>query len=137
VKINDQLDIPDEEFQFSFARSGGPGGQKVNKTSSKAFLQFDVQGSPSLSAEQKARIVARLGKRVSQEGIFSIAAQDQRSQTMNREAALERMAALLAWALLIPKRRRPTKVPRAATERRLEGKRMQGQKKRQRSHLED
>jgi ribosome-associated protein len=137
VVVNENLSIPEEEFEFSFVRSGGPGGQKVNKTSSKALVQFNVDASPSLTEGQKARIKQRLANRMNSEGVLLLAAQDQRSQTMNRESALERLAALLAEALKVQKRRRPTRVPRGAVERRLEGKRQQSQKKRERSGRED
>lgn len=130
--INEHLSIPDEELDFSFARSGGPGGQNVNKVSTKAVLRFDLARSPSLSDAQRERILAKLANRVDNDGILMVTAQEHRSQPLNREAALARLATLLAQALKVARKRRKTRVPRAAVERRLEGKRLQARKKQDR-----
>jgi len=135
--INEHLSIPEEELDFSFARSGGPGGQNVNKVSTKAQLRFDLTHSPSLSETQRERILAKLANRVDSDGILMVTAQEHRSQPLNREAAMARLAALLAQALKVPKRRRKTSVPRAAVERRLAGKRLQARKKQDRRRGEE
>jgi len=127
--VNERLSIPEEELDFSFARSGGPGGQNVNKVSTKVVLRFDVARSPSLSEVQRERIRAKLANRIDGEGILMVTAQEHRSQPMNREAAMARLALLLAQALKVPRQRRKTRVPRAAVERRLEGKRLHARKK--------
>ncbi len=127
--INERLSIPEEELDFSFARSGGPGGQNVNKVSTKVVLRFDLAGSPELTDGQKERIRAKLGNRIDGDGILMVTAQEHRSQPLNREAALARLAMLLDQALKVPRKRVKTRVPKGAVERRLEGKRSQSRKK--------
>lgn len=127
--VNEHLSIPEEELDVSFARSGGPGGQNVNKVSSKVVLRFDVTRSPTLSEEQRKRILARLANRIDGDGILMVTAQEHRSQPLNREAATARLAALLAQALKVQRKRVKTRVPKAAVERRLDGKRIQSRKK--------
>lgn len=118
--------IPLSEVELRTSRSSGPGGQHANVTASRVEAIFDVAASQALSEQQKRRVMARVGPRV------SAAAQDTRSQARNRELALERLRARLARALSVPKRRRPTRPSRAARERRLEAKRHQSRRKRQR-----
>jgi len=118
--------IPLSEVELRTSRSSGPGGQHANVTASRVEAVFDVAASQALSEQQKRRVMARVGPRV------SAAAQDTRSQARNRELALERLRARLARALSVPKRRRPTRPSRAARERRLEAKRHQSRRKRQR-----
>jgi len=118
--------IPLSEVELRTSRSSGPGGQHANVTASRVEAIFDVAASQALSEQQKRRVMARVGPRV------GAAAQDTRSQARNRELALERLRARLAGALSVPKRRRPTRPSRAARERRLEAKRHQSRRKRQR-----
>jgi len=132
VRITGSVAIPLGELRFAFTRSGGPGGQHVNKAATQVELAFDVAGSPSLSAEQKERIRARLGSWLSKEGLMRLACQSTRSQAQNREEAVARFAALLRAALHVPKARRPTRPTRASGARRLEGKRHRSAIKRQR-----
>jgi ribosome-associated protein len=130
VEINEDLSIPEEELDFTASRSGGPGGQHVNKTSSRVTLFFDVDASPSLTEEQKRRLRARLSTRISRAGVLRVVCQRSRSQAANRTEAVERFAELLREAL---KRRRPRRrsgVPNAERRRRLEGKRRRAQVKR-------
>lgn len=115
--------IPEAEVGFEFTRSGGAGGQHVNKVSTRAVLVFDVTGSPSLSDEEKERIRSRLGRRVSAEGILRVAASSSRSQSANRDEALRRFVRLLAGAFTRRKARRPTSPSAASRKRRLEEKR--------------
>jgi ribosome-associated protein len=126
------LVIPLRELLFSFSRSGGPGGQNVNKVSTRVTLSFDVGASPSLSADQKRLLRARLGTRMSGEGVLRVVCQATRSQAANREQAIERFAALVAAALKQKKPRRRTRVTAGARERRLEEKKRHGRIKRQR-----
>ena len=132
VVINEELSIPESELSFSFSTSGGPGGQHANRSATRAILSFDVYGSPSLSDGQRARILARLGNRISHEGTMQISAGEARSQYQNRQEAIARFQALLERALRPQKKRRPTRPSRAAQERRLEAKRRRGQRKAER-----
>jgi ribosome-associated protein len=100
IRINDSLSIPRHEISFTFSRSGGPGGQNVNKLSTRATLLFDVNRSRSLSDGQRARIRERLGTRISGGGILRVTSRRHRSQRANREAAEERFAELLREALV-------------------------------------
>ena len=133
VRINEQLDIPDSELTFTASRSGGPGGQNVNKVSTRVMLWFDIAASPSLSAEQKEMLLTHLANRVTRDGVLQIISQQHRTQPANREAAVERFVELLQSALKRPKARRKTHVPFGAKQRRLETKRHRSDIKRIRS----
>ena len=113
------------------SRSSGPGGQHANVTASRVEAVFDVLASPSLSESQRTRLLARAGQRV------VAIAQDERSQTRNRELALTRLSERLAQALAVPKRRRPTRPTAASRERRLAAKRRGSERKRERRPPED
>ncbi len=123
VRINRRLEIPDGEISFVFSRSSGPGGQNVNKVSTRATLLFDVARSPSLSQQQRSRILKRLSTRINRGGILRISSQRHRSQSANREAAREKFAELLAGALRPAKKRKKTGIPARARKKRLEEKR--------------
>ena len=123
ISINRSVSVDDAEIDFAFARSGGPGGQHANTSSTKVELRWNVDASPSLTDEQKALIHQRLGRRVNAEGVLVLQASEYRSQTRNRDAVLARFAALLADALQVQASRRPSKPTRAARKRRLEAKR--------------
>jgi ribosome-associated protein len=129
IPIRAGLAIPEGELEVSFARSGGPGGQHANTSSTKVELRFDVAGSPSLTEEQKARITSELGSRLTKDGVLVLQASEHRSQTRNREAVEGRFANLLSDALRPRRRRRATRPSRAAKRRRLERKRRQSEKK--------
>ena len=116
--------IPLAEVELRASRSSGPGGQHANVTASRIEAVFDVASSRALSEEQKRRVMARAGPRL------TAVAQDARSQARNRELALERLRSRLAHALAVPRARRATKPTRAARERRLESKRRRAQVKR-------
>lgn len=132
VWIMGSLRIPLAELRFSFTRSGGPGGQHVNKAATQVELSFDVTGSPSLSVEQKQRLASRLRGYMSSEGVLRLACQSTRSQAQNREEVVERFAALLRAALHVPKPRQPTRPSRASAMRRVAAKRHRSAIKRQR-----
>jgi ribosome-associated protein len=117
------VEIPLEEIQLRASRSSGPGGQHANVTASRIEAVFDVNASSALSDEQKRRISARCGPRV------TAVAQDARSQSRNRELALERLRQRLATALHVPRSRRATKPTRASKERRIQQKRRAGERK--------
>ncbi|HSO98743.1 MAG TPA: alternative ribosome rescue aminoacyl-tRNA hydrolase ArfB [Solirubrobacteraceae bacterium] len=118
--------IPRSEVTLRASRSSGPGGQHANVTASRIEAVFDVAASQSLTAEQKARILARLGPQV------TAVAQEHRSQARNRELALERLRVRLSEALRVRRVRRATRPTRAAGERRLQAKRQRAQLKRTR-----
>jgi ribosome-associated protein len=117
------VEIPLEEVELRASRSSGPGGQHANVTASRIEAVFDVRASNALTEEQKRRIAARLGPRV------TAVAQDARSQSRNRELALARLQERLGKALHVPRSRRPTKPTKASRERRLDAKRQAGQRK--------
>lgn len=133
IRISDTLYIPEEELVFTASRSGGPGGQNVNKVSTRVTLSFDVARSPHLSEAQKGLLRTRLKTRISKDGILQIVSQQTRSQAENRALALARFADLLHAALKPLPVRKKTKIPRAAKRRRLESKRRQSLRKKERS----
>jgi ribosome-associated protein len=132
IPIDDNLAIPDEEVSFVTSRSGGPGGQNVNKLETRVTLRFDLAGSGALSEEQKARLRERLATRITREGVLQVSSQRHRSQGANREAAVERFTEFLQENLREETPRRKTRPSRAAKARRLDAKRRQSQRKRER-----
>jgi len=130
IFIQDGLTIQGREVIFSASRSSGPGGQHVNKTSTRVTLAFDVQESETLSEEQKALISRKLAGRMDKDGVLKVHSGETRSQYANRELARRRLAELIRCALEKPKKRRPTKPGKAAKRRRLNLKKQAGQKKR-------
>lgn len=125
-----QRRIGEEQFTFSFTRSGGPGGQNVNKVNTRVTLWFDLGASPSLTDDEKHTIRAQLGGRITVDGRLHIVSMRHRTQLANRRAAVERFYELLATALRPRAIRRPTKVPRRSRERRLHEKKHTGERKR-------
>ena len=136
LNIDDNTKIPLNEIELSAVRSQGPGGQNVNKVSSAIHLRFDVRAS-SLSQEQKARILAIRDKRLTINGIIVIKAQNHRSRTRNESEALQRLAEMLAKALVVRKSRKPTKPSKGAIARRLKSKSERGTLKRLRRRPRD
>jgi len=126
MRISAGVAVPLAEIELRASRSSGPGGQHANVTASRIEAVFDVAASASLSDAQRARVMAKVGPRL------TAVAQDARSQARNRELALERLRARLAAALAVPRSRRPTRPSRAAKRRRLDGKRRQAERKRDR-----
>ena len=124
--IADGIEIPDDELTFTASRSGGPGGQHVNKTSSRVTLRFDVAHSPRLPDQVRARLLSVLGDRVEADGTVRVVCQSSRSQFANRKAAERRLEALLAEALVPVAPRVATKVPRAEKRRRVASKKRRG-----------
>ena len=122
--------IPRAELRFRTSRSGGPGGQHVNKVETRVELLFDLAGTPSLTEEQRARAMATLRTRLDEEGELRITVERHRSQYRNREEAIERFVTLLQQALRPRKTRRPTAVPRAVREARLQQKKHRTETKR-------
>ncbi|MEJ2678897.1 MAG: alternative ribosome rescue aminoacyl-tRNA hydrolase ArfB [Gemmatimonadota bacterium] len=129
IPIHSRLTIPASELRFRASRSGGPGGQHVNTSSTKVELLWDVAGSPSLSEQQRARLLKRLSTRIDADGVLHLTEGGSRSQHQNREAVTERFALLVRKALRRKKRRIPTKPTKASKERRLESKKKRSRKK--------
>ncbi|MFZ0430272.1 MAG: alternative ribosome rescue aminoacyl-tRNA hydrolase ArfB [Acidobacteriota bacterium] len=132
--ISEGVEIPDEEITVSFSRSSGPGGQNVNKVSSRVTLYFDLEGSGALSPEQKESIRKHLASRLSKAGILRVSSQRHRSQSANRDEARRRFAELLSDAIAGRAPRRPTRVPRAQKERRRTDKKRRSELKRNRAN---
>lgn len=129
--------VPESELAFRASRASGPGGQHVNKTSSRIEVLWDVVRSPSLDEEQRTRILTALASRMDASGVLRVVAAERRSQLRNREAALERLQALVNRALYRPPTRKPTRPPRAAKERRIKHKRHRAKAKRLRGRVRD
>jgi ribosome-associated protein len=126
MTITSDVAIPLNEVELRVSRSSGPGGQHANVTASRVEASFDVEQSAVLTDEQKRRMIARAGRRL------TAVAQDTRSQARNRELALERLRERLAGALEVPRERHPTRPSKAAEERRLQDKRHLSERKRER-----
>jgi ribosome-associated protein len=137
IEITDSLRIPESEIEYTFSRSSKPGGQKVNKTSTRVTLVFDLDRSASLSDDERRRIKRRLRTRITTDGLLRVVSQKHRSQHANREAARVRFTELLRWALKRERRRRKTAVPRDAIEQRLQEKKRRGLLKGSRSRISD
>jgi ribosome-associated protein len=136
IEISDEVQIPESELDFVYARSSGPGGQNVNKVETKVTLLFDVGSSGSLSDHQKLLITERLRTRVSKSGVLRVTSQRHRSQAANQEAAIGRFIELVAEALMEQPERRPTRPSRRARAERLAHKRRRSRVKEQRSQVE-
>ncbi len=131
------MSIPLDEVRYRFARSGGPGGQHVNKAETQVELSFDVAHSPSLTEAQRQRLLTRLSNLIDQEGVLHLTAQSERSQWRNRQIVTERFQAVLAAALREPKKRRPTRPTAASRTKRLESKKRRAKIKRLRRDQSD
>jgi ribosome-associated protein len=132
VDITPQLSIPDTEFEWSFARSGGPGGQNVNKVASKAILRWDVTSSPSLPPDLRERFLAQNRGRITTEGVFVVSSERTRSQLLNRQDCLDLLAARVLQATRVPRRRKKTRPTRGSKERRLQEKKRRSSTKAER-----
>ena len=134
LRVNSWLVIPAGELHERFSRSSGPGGQSVNTTDSRVELSFDVLRSPALPERERSRALERLASRLT-DGVVTVAAENERSQLMNRQAARARLASLLRESIAPPPPRRvATRPTRGARERRLDAKRRRAQVKRNRRY---
>jgi ribosome-associated protein len=137
LRVTRSVVVPERELRWRFSRSSGPGGQSVNTADSRVELSLDLARTTALGPVQRARVLARLSKRLV-DGVITVTASEHRSQLRSREAALERLAAILAKALAPPPpRRRPTKPRRGAVERRLADKKRRARTKQLRKNEED
>ena len=130
IHITRKLAVPLSELVFRFSRSGGPGGQNVNRRETQVELCFDVQASPSLNEAQRALLLKRLAGQIDREGTLHIVANTHRSQVRNRQEAIKRFVALIRQGLHVPRRRRPTRASRRSVEQRLARKRKRADVKR-------
>ena len=138
IVLSHSLKIPTAELQFKTSRSGGPGGQNVNKLETRVEVLFDVANSPSLSNTARQRLLDKLTSLLDSSGILHVVAQDTRSQWKNKQLAIERLKDLLKSALIIRKKRIATRPTHAAQENRLRTKKTRSQIKRlRRVSIED
>ncbi|MGH3074944.1 MAG: alternative ribosome rescue aminoacyl-tRNA hydrolase ArfB [Gaiellales bacterium] len=133
LEVGASRPLREDELTFRYTRSGGPGGQHVNTSSTRVELLFDVAGSPALTEPERSLAKRRLRTRLDSEGRLRVVAQDERSRARNRAIAIDRFVALMREALRPPPPpRRPTQPTRAAREERLDEKRQRGTRKRMR-----
>ena len=132
LPIQGKLTLPPEELQLRYSRSGGPGGQNVNKVETKVELRFAIRASSVLSETQRDRLLERLEPRLTKDGVLIIASSEYRERSRNLEAARDRLANLLRSALKVDRVRRASKPTKGSQKRRLEGKRQRSDTKRMR-----
>lgn len=132
IKITNRVQIPASEIELSYARSGGPGGQHVNKTASKVLLRWNARTSGALSAEDRALLEKRLETKLTKDGDLIVTSEKHRDQSRNVDDAVERFAVVVRRAIRRPTPRKKTRPSRASRERRLESKRHRSQRKQQR-----
>jgi ribosome-associated protein len=138
LPITGSVRVPVSELHFRTSRSSGPGGQNVNKLETRVELLFDVAHSPSISEEQRERILLNLGSRIDDAGLLHISSQRSRSQWENKQATIEKLISLLREALKVRKKRIKTAPTRSSNENRVQRKKKHSQKKKLRKvHLGD
>ncbi len=129
LRVNSAIVIPAGELQFTFARSAGPGGQNVNKVSTKAVLRWQVAATPSLPEAVRRRFLSRYANRINGEGELVLSADQHREQFRNTAACREKLLAMITAVLVPPRRRKKTRPPRAAVEKRIRLKQQKSEKK--------
>ncbi len=136
IEVNSALSIPRSQLDYRATRSGGPGGQHVNTSSTRIELTWNVADSPSLDDAQRARIMEKLANRIDERGVLRLTSSGSRSQHQNREDVTERFARLIEQALRVPKPRKKTKPSRASKEARLQSKKRRSQTKQHRRDVQ-
>jgi ribosome-associated protein len=136
LAVNAKIAIPDEEFAISFARSSGPGGQNVNKTNSKAVLDWDVVNSPSLPLDVKARFLKTFASKLTTEGHIVIASDESRAQEANVKGCFEKLKTMLLAVATPPKIRRPTKPTKSSQRARVDNKKTRSKTKKNRQKVD-
>jgi ribosome-associated protein len=129
IVVTQRLTIPAGELEMSFARSGGSGGQNVNKVSSKVDLRWNPQTSTALTLDDRSQLLDRLKNRLTTDGYLIVTSQLTRDQIKNRDDAMDKLALIVRTALHREKPRKPTKVSKGAKRRRVEDKRRHSEKK--------
>jgi len=137
LRITPTIKINMAEISLKYIRSPGPGGQNVNKVATAALLRFNLKKSPSLPDDMKARALAGLASRLTQEGDLILKASNHRTQERNRQAALDRLIKILHRYATPPKKRRNTKPTKGSIEKRLEKKKLRGKSKVLRGKIKD
>ena len=132
LEVNEQIQIPDSEFTFAFSRSGGPGGQNVNKVCSKALLTWDATRSQSIPQDVRERFLIRYPRRMNKDGMLLITSQRYRDQSRNTQDCLNKLVELLLSVAVAPTKRRATGPSRGAKQRRLNDKHLRSDKKQSR-----
>lgn len=136
IEIDDQVTIPVSELEFNFSRSGGPGGQRANKTATRVELLYDIENASSLTDEQRDLLLRKLGRYTDSDGVLHLVSQGTASQWRNRKNAIERFKEVLKEGLETPPERVPTRVPHSAKERRLHDKHHRSRLKEQRKPVD-
>jgi ribosome-associated protein len=136
VPLGRGVTVPEAELELSAARSSGPGGQSVNTTSSKVELRWNVAETAALTEAQRARVMDRLGSRLTNDGVLVLHGSEHKSQHRNRSAVIARFRAIVGEALEPPKQRRRTRPTRGSKERRLRAKKQRGEVKQLRKRPE-
>ena len=135
IEIIPGIGVSEHELSFSFDRSSGPGGQNVNKVSTRVTLHFDVDKSVSLSGQQKNKVRKALASRINQEGVLRIASSKERTQLANRRATVHRFIELMSTSFHTPAVRKKTRIPASKNKKRLEVKRRHATVKSSRSKV--
>jgi ribosome-associated protein len=136
IEVTEEISIADDEIHLDYVRASGPGGQKVNKTSTAVQLRFDVRNSPSLSDVVRDRLIQIGGKRVTDDGVLIIEASRFRSQEENRQDAISRLVELVRDAAQPPKERKGTRPTTSSKRKRLQEKKKRSEKKRLRKRVD-
>lgn len=132
LRVNDRITIPFTEFDFTFARSGGPGGQNVNKVNSKVTLRWNITSSPSLPSDVLARFRSKYHRRMTKDGELVMHSQRYRDQGRNVADCLEKLRELLLEVAVAPRRRKPTRPTKGSVQRRLTAKKQRSNRKQNR-----
>lgn len=137
IQINEQIDLPDDELSWTFARSGGPGGQNVNKVASKAVLRWEIGRNQSIPPYAKKQLIEKHPSKTTLDGGFLITVQETRDQITNKQIAIDKLIDLIRLSLIVPKVRRKTKPSKSSQQRRINDKKHNSVKKVQRREPND